>query len=554
MSEIHHSKNVLVNAHIDANGHVVVGDGNNITVINLREAAQYKSLEVEIEALNTSFEKTLLRTEQYPDDLSFKQDLQHINEQLTLKQKDLETLKQEVLKLAEKFARIPLNTERLQKAREHFDKGEFKEARAVLDAEMMGKELDALLLEKSQLQEKIESNSQNLADKANEYLILAWLTAINFELPDRFEQAKPYFEESLKAERNTENIFAYAYFLHRHKQYDKAVLLYEETLKIYRDLAEINPQFYLPDVAGTLNNLALLHRDINEFQQAKSEYTESLKIYRDLAEISPQFFQPDVAATLNNLANLYSAKNEQDQAEAEYVEALKIYRSLAQVNQQAYLPYVALTLNNLANIHSAKNELHQAESEYNESLKIYQGLAEKKPQTFRWNVADTLNNLGILHYYKNELHQAELEFAEALKIYTDLAMVNSPTFVPKVALMLNNLANVHSAKNELHQAELEYAEALKIRRYLAEVNPQTYLPEVAMTAVNMGIFHLRTIQDKEKSIAYCKEALQASLPFGDRVPLDQQIVKLAIQVIQEWGEDGKAIFQGVVEAWEKSQK
>jgi hypothetical protein len=37
---------------------------------------------------------------------------------------------------------------------------------------------------------------------------------------------------------------------------------YQETLVIYRKLAEKNPQTWLADVAGTLNNLAVLQKGI----------------------------------------------------------------------------------------------------------------------------------------------------------------------------------------------------------------------------------------------------------------------------------------------------
>ncbi len=176
MSEIEHSKNI-VNARIDADGNVIVGDGNNITVINLKEAAQYKHLEAEIEKLNTRFERTRQRIEKYPDDQELTVELLEIDEERSQKIKDRETLRQEVIKLAEDFARIPINTERLKRAKAYFEHGEFAEARAVLNAEVMGQELDALLEQKETLSIKTQENQQSLSDKANEYMI--------FDVPER---------------------------------------------------------------------------------------------------------------------------------------------------------------------------------------------------------------------------------------------------------------------------------------------------------------------------------------------------------------------------------
>ena len=144
MSDITNSKNI-VTARIDAAGNVIVGDGNNITVINLKEAAQYKAIEAEIQELNERFDNAKQKSIQYPDDPDFAVDLINIDSKRSERQKELETLKQEVIKLAEDFARISINTARLKKAKVHFENGEFAEARAVLDAEQMGADLNTAI-------------------------------------------------------------------------------------------------------------------------------------------------------------------------------------------------------------------------------------------------------------------------------------------------------------------------------------------------------------------------------------------------------------------------
>ena len=122
---------------------------------------------------------------------------------------------------------------------------------------------------------------------------------------------------------------------------------WNKALQIYRDLAEESPQVFLPDMAGTLNNLGLLQQANNEFPQALESYKEALKIRRKLAEKSPQVFLPDVATTLNNLGNLQKDNNENSRALESYKEALKIRRKLAEESPQVFLPDVAGTLNNL---------------------------------------------------------------------------------------------------------------------------------------------------------------------------------------------------------------
>ncbi|MBD0254321.1 MAG: hypothetical protein ICV83_01275 [Cytophagales bacterium] len=255
---IENSKNVIAGS-IDAGGIVTVGD---TFVINLKEAAQYKALLAALARLDQQMEKTRERIARFVEDKDLKEEyeveLLQLSEERNEKQKELDTLKWEVLKLAEEFCRIPINTQRLEQARKHFQAGEFTEARAVLDAEMMGNELDDAI-RKEEVGKQLQSQARKERTKlANEYLILARLTAIDFNRPDRFEKTKAYFEQSLKAERNVENLSAFAVFLQMHQQFDSVERLYEEALAQYRTLAEDSPRVYLPGVATTFNNLGLL--------------------------------------------------------------------------------------------------------------------------------------------------------------------------------------------------------------------------------------------------------------------------------------------------------
>jgi tetratricopeptide (TPR) repeat protein len=114
----------------------------------------------------------------------------------------------------------------------------------------------------------------------------------------------------------------------------------EEALKSYRELAEKEPETYLPDMAATLNDLGILDSDENRIEKARKEFEEALETYRQLANKEPDIYLRYVAITLNNLGILEGAGIRLE-------EALKIYRELAQKKRETYLPYVAITLNNL---------------------------------------------------------------------------------------------------------------------------------------------------------------------------------------------------------------
>ena len=69
---------------------------------------------------------------------------------------------------------------------------------------------------------------------------------------------------------------------------------FEDALKIYRELAQKNPDTYLPDMAQTLNDLALLDRDQKRMEAARKALEEALGIYERFAERNPERFQSDV--------------------------------------------------------------------------------------------------------------------------------------------------------------------------------------------------------------------------------------------------------------------
>ena len=139
---------------------------------------------------------------------------------------------------------------------------------------------------------------------------------------------------------------------------------YEETLKTYRELAQKDPETYLPDVAAMLNDLGILDSNQNRIEEARKEFEESLKIYRKLVQKDPAAYLPSVAAMLNNLGTL-------DRDKGRMKEALKIYREQAQKDPATYLPYVAITRNNLGDLNSAQNLVEETRQEYEQALKIY---------------------------------------------------------------------------------------------------------------------------------------------------------------------------------------
>ncbi|MFN3786090.1 MAG: hypothetical protein ACK4RS_04545 [Thiothrix sp.] len=257
-------------------GHAIVGNDNQI-IQNFYHSASYQALESQRQRLLECIQK-------YPDDADFRRELAQVLQQIA-------DFKRDVLKLAEDFQSIPLNTERLKLAKRHFDAGEYVQARAVLDAAAIAQEQDALLAEQQRLQEKQATITAQLDDKANEWLLKAQLTAIDYSLGDqRIAQTSDYFEKALKSGRTPARLFAYARFLQDNNQYRAAELLYTEALTLRRQLAKDNPAVYQPYVATTLAAFGWAYLHWDEPAQALPLLQESAQLFAPLARQAPGVF------------------------------------------------------------------------------------------------------------------------------------------------------------------------------------------------------------------------------------------------------------------------
>jgi tetratricopeptide (TPR) repeat protein len=111
---------------------------------------------------------------------------------------------------------------------------------------------------------------------------------------------------------------------------EEALAPTEEAVTIRRRLAEAQPAAYLPDLAGSLNNLGILLSGLGRREEALAPTEEAAALYRRLAEAQPAAYLPDLAGSLNNLGILLSGLGRREEALAATDEAVEIRRRLDQ--------------------------------------------------------------------------------------------------------------------------------------------------------------------------------------------------------------------------------
>ena len=210
-----------------------------------------------------------------------------------------------------------------------------------------------------------------------------------------------------------------------------------------------------PAVATLLNNLALLYKEQGRYADAEPLFKHALMI--DEKALGPN--HPDVATDLNNLAGLYDKQGRYAEAEPLYKRALAIKEEVLGPER----PDVVASLNNLALLYKQQGRYAEAEPLYRRALAI----REKTVGPDHPDVATSLNNLAFLYYKQGRYAEAEPLYKRALAI--DEKMLGPDH--RDVATDLSNLALVYKEQGRYADAEPLYKRALVIEEKTGGPSP-----------------------------------------------------------------------------------
>lgn len=359
-------------------------------------------------------------------------------------------------------------------------------------------------------------------------------------IENRYDSAACYIE--LRAGIDNTNAqwqYEAAQFFLNQRQYAKANHYYDNALLLCRELAKNNPQAYEPDVAQTLNNLAIIYRETRRFKESEAMYLEALGIRRRLALNNPKDYEPNMAQTLNNLANLYRDTRQFYESEVTYQEALEIRRRLARQNPKEHEAGLASTLNNLANLFYFTRRFKESEAMYLEALEIRKRLAKSNHQKYDYEVASTLNNLGILYRETQRFGESESMCLEALAIKRKLAENNPEVYLPEVASTLYSLGNLYFGAQRFKESETMFQEALGVFRCLTEENRKANI--VGMTSTLNMLSYIYAEQKKfADAVATIEQAVELT-------PNDPNLYDTKGEILLMSGDES-----GALEMWRKA--
>jgi len=292
----------------------------------------------------------------------------------------------------------------------------------------------------------------------------------------------------------------------------EAVAVSEEALRLYRELATANRDTYLPNLATSLNNHASMLAETGQRAEAVAVSEEAVRLSRELAAVNRDAYLPNLATSVNTHAAVLAETGQRAQAVLVSVEAVALRRELAAVNRDAYLPFLATSLSNHAAL-LAGSRRAEAVAVSEEAVRLYRELAAVNRDVYLPDLAITLNTYALLLAETGRHAEAVAVSEEAVRLYRELAVVNRDAYLPFLATSLNTHAGMLAETGQRTEAVAVSEEAVRLYRELTALNRDAYLPIYVLCLSVLG--HLLLEDDRVEdslSVSITAILLSAELP------------------------------------------
>ena len=239
-----------------------------------------------------------------------------------------------------------------------------------------------------------------------------------YELQNDFERAEPLLREALallqRAGEPLDLAAAYddlAVFHVDQGQNTEAMDLFQRALAIRE--AELGP--FHPEVATTLNGLAIAAAQNDEPARAEQLFRRSLEIRREV--LGPNHAQ--TAQSVKNLGSCLRILERDEEALALYEQALVVWeRSFGSANAR-----VSEVQNNLGDLHLSLGDTRQAEVRYRQSVSSYEAYLEREAaddqSTNRGPLRESLGKLADVLRDGGRLDEAAPLYQRAYRLYLE---------------------------------------------------------------------------------------------------------------------------------------
>ncbi|MET8147987.1 tetratricopeptide repeat protein [Actinoplanes sp. NPDC049668] len=221
-----------------------------------------------------------------------------------------------------------------------------------------------------------------------------------------------------------------------------ALIASREAVGLYRELAKLNRDAHLHNLATSVSNHAVRLAEAGRWAEALTASQEALDLRRELAELNRDAYLPNLAKSVNNHAIMLAEAGRRAEALTASQEALDLRRELAELNRDAYLPNLATSVNNHANRLAEAGRQAEALTASQEAVDLRRELTTLNRDAYLPNLATSVNNHAIMLAEAGRRAEALTASQEAVDLRRELTRLNRDAYLPNLATSLCNMGSI----------------------------------------------------------------------------------------------------------------
>jgi len=311
--------------------------------------------------------------------------------------------------------------------------------------------------------------------------------------------------------------------------------LYREALKVREALSVLDKSYFQPLVVETLERLAVLSVEENQYAEAIGYYRRAMEGLEELARVLPQRYTQRLIKGYTTVGDLYRKSLQYREAERFYQKVITLYQGFTPEELEATrLKRLHLYLN-YALVLRQRNQFDLTKEAYMGALNIYGTLIEEGSSQYREEMATTLFDLGTLYFEHHRQNKAGEVFLLVLEMLLSLPESGQRNY-PILAKSFYLLAQIYTAQLEYVDGVAAYRESLKYYIALADEQPLVYGTTVAEVFADLARCYDQ--QDKKMLAQHFQEKvilLYTELNHYHQFKYDFELAQSIVQQVDAYG-------------------
>ena len=489
-------------------GNVVLHDQPIARMENLPFAGlneDFQKMSARLAELPSKIEKARAKTEKYPDDEDFKDDLQTLLNEYNKLRDDFAEYQNNLFATAQRMAKLQGEriSERMRRAMDAFNNGKIHEANIILDeAERDG---ERALNDYKQSKEITEQKRQNVIKSIEEITLKALTLMADLSIPveERIVKVEQLYEQAdtmaqdieYDADSHDDILDCYSIFLSTYGLYDKA-------LAIYKRIIDTRIRIYGEDnivTAVAYNDIGLTYTKIGDHKNGAIHLYKALSILNNHTD--SEAYSQLIGIIYNNIGFSHTALGEFNKAIDCFLKTLSFYDNTPDNPRLVAMAYCNLG-NAFIKLDKFAEGIEYCHKAINHQIKF---CGEEEI-----DLAASYINLGGAHHYSGEFGKALEFYHKALEVQFKILGKEHP----EVASTYNHIGMAHSVLGEFDKAIEYLGKALAIeKRSFGENNIKS-----SLTYINLGNAYQQQ-GDFDTAISYYTKALDIRInDLGEEHP------------------------------------